>query len=60
VATLCRTRPRTVPCSLRASKASITAADRVVTETLDRVLSVIPDIDGDERVLAAIRAQAHG
>jgi serine/threonine-protein kinase HipA len=33
-------------------------AGSVVAETLDRVLAAIPDIPGDDRVLAAIRGQA--
>ncbi len=34
------------------------AASAVVTETLDRVLTAIPETPGDDRVLAVVRAQA--
>jgi hypothetical protein len=34
------------------------AAAAVIAETLDRVLAAIPEIPGDESVLAAIRKQA--
>ena len=34
------------------------AAAAVIAETLDRVLAAIPEVPGDERVLAVIRKQA--